>query len=153
MRPLTLTQWTKAPLRTKSWLLVKALGFPTCVYWDITKGGQRDGENLGGSYQTEAKAKGLLAAAREEWPGKYDDYAARRDLTFWGCAEHVNPGRSVVEEMMKRGFSCNLYFLRFGHPAAACSFYNSDRVFNCDAESPEVAICGAAMMALGLIRK
>jgi len=105
MRPATVKQWTKMPLRTKSWLVVKAFGFEKWVFWHVSLDGSHD-KIIGGSFEAESECR----RHRDGWiKNKHIPKTAkvRRDFGFWGCAEHLKsrmvsrPKRSLTEGLYR----------------------------------------------------
>lgn len=149
MRPITSDQWKKAPLRTKSWLLVHALNLGFNVYWHVTRDGTQAG-NCSGSYPSWSEALRVLAYLRRRNPREYKSHQIRRDLTFYWCAQYTNPARTVIAEMIKRGFDVAVHY---SNKDATCTMWNRDQKFTCWDSTPELAICAAALLALGLLRE
>jgi len=159
MKPVTVKQWEKMPARPKSWLVRKALGTFCTVYWQLeTPAKPGDCIPGTGSYQTEKFAKEVLEYNRKKLP---QDACVRRSLCFLdfvdAAGHNLNPAHTLIEEMVKRGWRCNVWF----NPANcekshSAQFYRApgdhgDSFFY-DSNNVTDAIAAAALQALGLMQ-
>jgi len=102
MKPVTVKQWEKMPIRTKSWLVVKAFGFWTDVWWHVHADYQTD-DTLSGSFRSENEIRSLLRMwiKTRACP---KTAVVRRKLSYWSCAEALAPAWEVVRALLALGY-------------------------------------------------
>jgi hypothetical protein len=150
MKPITIKQWEKMPSRGRDWLVVKALEFPTWVFWHVSLDGSHE-KICSGSYPSETKARAVLNYPPNNFP---ETAILNRSFSFWLVSTVPNCAQSVIDAMLKRGWSCRLEFNPLHQPAGfrTAQFYKSgDESFFFDSTTIENAICAAALQALGFM--
>lgn len=148
MRPVTVKQWERMPLRTKSWLVVKTFGFWTQVWWHIHKDYETE-ESLSGSMRDEQECRATLKAAI-----KYKKVPAtavvRRSLGFWACAECLSPGWEVVSAVVKEGYEVT--FMTDEKDSVYCVLsVKGENAHLGWGKTLSESICAAALKAKGLL--
>jgi hypothetical protein len=102
MRPVTVKQWEKMPVRTKSWLVVKAFGFWTDVWWHVHADYQTE-DTLSGSIRDEKECRRMLKFWLKT-KAVPKTAVVRRTLSFWSCAEVLTPAWEVVKALLALGY-------------------------------------------------
>lgn len=159
MKAVTLKQWEKMPDRSKSWLLVKALGLWTDVWWHVSLDGSY-AKIASGGYRTEEHARAVLKYKPNNFP---KTARVRRDFSFLELVDpkgdNLNPAHTLIAEMLKRGWRCRLEWEPLHmQPGWRCAQFYKGAGDDCESfffDSTNItdAIAAAALQALGLMER